>query len=105
MPQFGQAIKELVTNAVIHNDSRSPEVTVTVTQTDETVRIAVADSGPRIPEMERDLLADQAEQTPLYHGSGLGLWLVKLITARSGGTITVEENSPAGNIVRIELSR
>ncbi|MFC7255779.1 PAS domain S-box protein [Haloplanus litoreus] len=105
MPQFGQAITELVTNAVIHNDSPSPEITVTVTQTDETVRIAIADSGPRIPEMERDLLVDQPEQTPLYHGSGLGLWLVKLITARSGGTITVEENSPAGNIVRIELSR
>ncbi|WP_338741061.1 PAS domain-containing protein [Haloplanus salilacus] len=105
MPQFGQAIKELVTNAVIHNDSPSPEVTVTVTQTDETVRLAVADSGPRIPEMERDILVDQAEQTPLYHGSGLGLWLVKLLTARSGGTITVEENSPAGNIVGIELSR
>jgi PAS domain S-box-containing protein len=105
MPQFGQAIKELVTNAIIHNDSPSPEVTVTVTQTDETVRIEIADSGPRIPEMDRDLLVDEAEQTPLYHGSGLGLWLVKLITARSGGTITVEENSPAGNVVKIELSR
>jgi len=105
MPQFGQAIEELVTNAIIHNDSPSPEVTVTVTQTDEAVRIGVADSGPRIPEMERDVLVGEAEQTPLYHGSGLGLWLVKLITARSGGTITVEENSPAGNIVRIELSR
>ncbi|QGX93709.1 PAS domain S-box protein [Haloplanus rallus] len=105
IPQFGQAIEELVTNAIIHSDSPSPEVTVTVTRTDETVRMAIADSGPRIPEMERDLLEDQAEQTPLYHRSGLGLWLVKLITTRSGGTITVEGNSPAGNIVRIELSR
>ena len=104
-PQFGQAIKELVTNAIVHNDSSSPEVTVTVTQTDETVRIEIADSGPRIPEMERDLLVDEVEQTPLYHGSGLGLWLVKLVVARSGGTVTVAENSPAGNIVRIELPR
>ena len=31
----------------------------------------------------------------------MGLWLVKLITARSGGTITVDQNTPTGNIVRI----
>lgn len=55
--------------------------------------------------MELDLLMDEAEETPLYHGTGLGLWLVKLITARSGGTITIEEQSPAGNIVGFELSR
>ena len=78
---------------------------MTVTRTDEAVRIAIADSGPPIPEMERDVLGDDGEETPLYHGGGLGLWLVKLLIARSGGTITVAENSPAGNIVRIELPR
>lgn len=101
--QFGQALTELLTNAVVHNDSKSPEVTATVTQTDESVCIEIADDGPLIPEMERSLLEDEAGETPLYHGSGLGLWLVKLITSRSGGTITFEENSPEGNIVTIEL--
>lgn len=100
-----QAVRELVTNAIVHDDSSSPEVTVTVSRTDETVRVEIADTGPPIPEMERNLLVDEAEQTPLYHGSGLGLWLVKLIITRSDGIITVEENSPVGNVVRIELSR
>lgn len=103
--QFAEAIRELVTNAITHNDSSSPEVTLTATRTDETVRIEIADNGPRIPEMERDLLRKEAEQTPLYHGSGLGLWLVQLILSRSGGSVVFEENSPAGNIVRIELPR
>ena len=103
--RFEQALGELVTNASVHNDSPSPAVTVTATQTDETVRIDIADNGPPIPEIERDVLRDDTEQTPLYHGSGLGLWLVNLIIARSGGTITFEENSPAGNVVRIELPR
>ena len=103
--QFEQAINELVTNAAVHNDSSSPEVTVTGTQVDETVRVEIADNGPRIPETERALLVDEAEQTPLDHGSGLGLWLVKLIIARADGTITIEENSPVGNVVRIELTR
>jgi PAS domain S-box-containing protein len=101
--QFGQALTELLTNAVVHNDSKSPEVTVTVTQNGDSVCIEIADDGPLIPEMERSLLQDEAEETPLYHGSGLGLWLVKLITSRSGGTITFEQNSPEGNVVTIEL--
>ena len=103
--QFGQAIKQLVTNAIVHNDSSSPAVTLTVTETDETVRIEVADTGPQIPEMERNVLMGETEQTPLYHGSGLGLWLVNLIITQSNGIITVAENSPAGNIVSIELSQ
>jgi PAS domain S-box-containing protein len=101
--QLDQAIKELLTNAIDHNDSPSPEASVTVTRTDESVQVAIADTGPGIPEMERNVLANELEQTPLYHGSGLGLWLVNLVIARSGGTISVDENSPAGNIVRIEL--
>ncbi|MFB6228043.1 MAG: ATP-binding protein [Halobacteriales archaeon] len=80
-------------------------MTITVSQNSESVQIAIADHGPCIPEVERDLLSDRTKQTQLDHGSGLGLWLVKLITARSGGTITIEENSPVGNIVSIDISR
>ncbi|MFB6124226.1 MAG: PAS domain-containing protein, partial [Haloferacaceae archaeon] len=101
--EFGEAMRELVTNGIVHNDSSSPEVTLSVTQSDETVRIDIADTGPRIPEMERNVLVSETEQTPLYHGSGLGLWLVNLIITRSNGTITVAENAPAGNIVSIYL--
>jgi PAS domain S-box-containing protein len=103
--QFPQAVRELVTNAVVHNDSASPDVAVAVERNEDVVRIEVADNGPRIPEVERGLLVDEEEQTPLYHGTGLGLWLVRLIVSRTGGTVTVEENTPAGNIVGIEIPR
>ena len=92
-----------VTNAIVHNDSPSPEVEITVTRADGAVRVEIADTGPRIAEMERSILVDDEERTPLYHGSSLGLWLVKLLTSRSGGTVAFEENSPTGNIVTIEL--
>jgi PAS domain S-box-containing protein len=100
--QFAEVLGELVTNAITHDDA-SPAVDITVTRTDGTVRIEVADTGPRIPEMERELLEGLTNQTPLYHGSGLGLWMVRLIVSRSGGTIACAENEPAGNVVSIEL--
>jgi len=42
---------------------------------------------------------------PLYHGSGLGLWLINWIVKRSGGTLEFSENQPRGNVVTIELTR
>ena len=103
--RFEQAVDELVTNAVVHSDSPSPEVTASATETDERVRIEIADDGPEIPAVERELLTGQAEKTPLYHGSGLGLWLVKLLVARSHGTTAVEANTPTGNVVSITLPK
>jgi PAS domain S-box-containing protein len=102
-PEFEYSISELVTNAIIHNDSSSPDVAITVTQLDESTRIEVADNGPRIPEMEREIIVSEVKETPVYHGSGLGLWFVKLVVSQSGGTVTFEKNPPTGNIVGLEL--
>jgi PAS domain S-box-containing protein len=105
MPQLETAVEELLTNAVVHSDRTAPEVTLAVTDDDDRVRIEVADDGPRIPEMERRILVGGAEIDPLFHGSGLGLWLVYWIVTRSDGTLTFHENEPRGNRIRIELPR
>ncbi|AUX09055.1 PAS/PAC sensor signal transduction histidine kinase [Halalkaliarchaeum desulfuricum] len=99
--RFEEALIELLENGIIHTDSDSPEVAITVIRSDGTTHIDIADTGPQIPEMEQNILEENVRQTSVYHGGGLGLWLVKLITTRSGGTITVHENIPTGNIVRI----
>lgn len=101
--QFRQAIKELLTNAIIHNPDDSPKVDVTVTKTGETVQIRIADTGPQIPKMEREVLLGDKKRTQLDHGSGLGLWFVQFLISRSGGSIRFEQNSPTGNIVMLEL--
>jgi|APHM01.1.fsa_nt_gi PAS domain S-box len=103
--RFTQAIEELVENAIEHNDVQPVEVSLSAEQTQDDIQIDVADNGPQIPEMERDVLVKPQERTPLYHGSGLGLWLVKLVISRSNGEIMFEQNSPTGNIISIEIPR
>jgi PAS domain S-box-containing protein len=102
-PELDRAIGELVTNAIVHNDVPSPEVTVSATETSDAVRIEIADDAPQIPEMERKILLEEKHRTPLYHGSGLGLWLVKLVVNRSGGIIRFRQKTPRGNGIIIEI--
>ena len=100
---INQAISELLTNAVIYSDQEEPTVEVTVKDRDDTVAVQIADNGPGIPEMDRMIIMGDADIEPLFHGSGLGLWLVKMIVENSGGSLTFDENEPRGSIVIIML--
>lgn len=104
-PAFDRAVEELLENAIIHSDQDEPTVAVRVVAAEQTIRLAVADDGPGIPQMERDILTEQAEIEPLYHGSGLGLWQVNLIVSQSDGLLELDENDPRGTVVTIHLSR
>lgn len=100
-----QAIEELLTNSIIHANSNDPEISLTITASSDTVSIQVTDDNPVIHEMERKVLTGEKEPTPLYHGSGMGLWLVHLIVNHSGGSLEFDENGVGGNVVSIHYSR
>lgn len=102
---IGTAIEELLTNAIIHAEEDNPTVTVAVSPGVETVTVEVADTNPAIPEMERTVLTGEEPISSLYHGSGLGLWLVNLVVEDSNGVLELEENEPRGNIIRLRLPR
>lgn len=97
------AIAELLDNAVTHSDRRVPTIEVRVWVTDDFVGIRVADDGPGIPAMEREVLFGQADIGPLYHGSGLGLWLVNLVVSDLDGVLEFEDIEPRGSAVTIRL--
>jgi signal transduction histidine kinase len=97
-----RAVLELVENGIEHVDGTAPTVTVSVTDTDDEVLIAVADEGPGIPEVERRIVRGEQTIDPLSHGAGLGLWLVALVVDQSGGELVFEEER-AGSVVRIRL--
>jgi len=98
-----RAVEELVTNAVRHTDREPPTVSVDVTTDGDEAVLSVADDGPGIPEMERKILTAEREIDPLYHGSGIGLWLVSLIVRQSDGRLSFHENDPRGSVVTVRL--
>ena len=102
--QLTVAVENLGENAIEHNPAPAPSVRFAVECTDRSVRVSVADDGPEIPEMERAAIARDRE-TPLLHGSGVGLWLVRWIVDASAGDLAFEARTPEGNVVTIDLPR
>lgn len=99
--EIATAIEELLRNAIVHG-GEEPNVRVRATRTDGRVRLAVHDDGPGIPEQEREVLMGEQEITPLTHGSGLGLWLVREVADASGGELEIEGGED-GTTVWLEL--
>lgn len=98
-----QAVEELLENAIVHSDQETPSIDVQIRECTDGSTLVVADDGPGIHEMDRKVLTEGAGTDQLYHGSGLGLWLVHLIVTHSDGTIMVSENEPRGSIVSIQF--
>jgi signal transduction histidine kinase len=104
VPALELAVENVIENAAKHNDAEEPLVDVSVSGTDERVFLSVADTGPGIPEQERNVLT-KGRETALEHGSGLGLWLVYWVVDRSEGTLRFDDNEPRGSIVTMTLER
>jgi PAS domain S-box-containing protein len=98
-----RGVAELVENAIVHSDRSTPTVEIGVERGDEAIRIGIADDGPGIPSEEVKVLTGERAIEPLYHGSGLGLWLVNWIVSRSEGTLRFEEQDRRGSRVTIDL--
>jgi signal transduction histidine kinase len=118
VPKLSLAVYELVTNAIEHADENDPTVAVTVTTGDgdgETdgdgeddgdngrVTLSVADECPPIPIQEIRVLRGERDVRSVYHGSGLGLWLVYWAVDRSDGDLEFR-TADRGNTVSISLA-
>lgn len=90
---LSSVFRNLVNNAVQHNDSAEPTVTVTVEETDERVRVRVVDNGPGIPEEMKRSLFGEGQKGLESEGTGIGLFLVQSLVESYEGTVRVEDRT------------
>ncbi|MFB6183593.1 MAG: PAS domain S-box protein [Haloarculaceae archaeon] len=108
----------LLNNAVQHNDRETPTVEVSVTETDESVIVAVADDGPGIPDSRKDVIFGKGNSDLSSEGTGIGLYLVRSLTEGFGGRVWVEDrekrsfsssrtqsDDPRGAVFNVELPK
>ncbi len=98
------ALDQALENAIVHNSSGSPHVSVTVTADDETDQgvVRISDDGPPIPSVETNVLNERVETSSTYHGTGVGLWVMQWCVSSLGGELTFE-GGDRGNVVSIAL--
>jgi signal transduction histidine kinase len=95
-----QVLLNLVGNAIKFTEAG--EVRVQVTPTDDTFLVAVADTGPGIPEADQAKIFEEFQQvdsssTRKKGGTGLGLSIAKRIVELHGGRIWVESAPGKGS--------
>ncbi|MBX0302787.1 PAS domain S-box protein [Haloarcula salinisoli] len=101
-PSFERAVEELIDNALKHSGS-DPTVVVSVDIVPNAFTLQIADDGPGLSNTEAKVLESGAE-TPLAHGTGLGLWLAHWIVSSHDGSIeaTVSED---GTTMTVSIPR
>ncbi len=99
----GELFGNLLSNAVVHNDSDHPEVAVSARTVGDRVRVQVADNGPGIPDDRKDRVTEWNVKGVDSPGSGLGLAIANTLANRYDGTLDLADNEPAGTVVTVEL--
>ena len=103
--QIGTVLNEILENAVEHNDRDNREVSITVTPNEPRqhwISITISDNGPGIPAFEREVL-EHGRETPLLHGSGIGLWFVNWVIMLAGGRVSISDREPHGTCVTLTI--
>lgn len=100
---LSSVFRNLLSNAIQHNDKENPEVVISATVADDDVVVRIADNGPGIPDEHKEEIFDQGGMGLESEGTGLGLYLVETLVERYGGTVRVEDNEPTGSVFVVRL--
>ncbi len=121
---LSSVFRNLLKNAVQHNDNEVPEVAVSVTvsgadvaecegqltagedeETDdrEAVTVRIADNGRGISDERKGQIFGKGEKGLESGGTGVGLYLVGSLVESYGGTVAVEDNDPEGAVFAVTL--
>lgn len=97
--------KNLLNNAVRHNDNEQPRVDVSCELRDEEVVVKISDNGPGIPAEQKESIFGKGQKGISSSGTGIGLYLVETLVGQYDGDVSVEDNTPTGTIFSVSLPR
>jgi len=102
---LSSVFRNLLNNAVQHNDKDTPLVEVSCEIRDDDVVVRIADNGPGIPDDKKDVVFGKGERGLGSPGTGIGLYLVRTLVTQYGGEVRAEDNEPTGTTFVVELPR
>ena len=100
-----QVLLNLVRNAIDATERKGSKVSVTMTGRLGAVEVVVADEGTGIDPAIIPNLFQFGASTKGKEGNGMGLWVVKKLLGRHGGTIEVESTLGKGTRFRVVWPR
>jgi PAS domain S-box-containing protein len=110
---LASVFRNILKNAVQHNDKAVAEVDVAVETDAERVRVAIADNGPGIPDAQKESIFGKDEKGLDSDGTGIGLYLVHSLVDSYGGDVRVTDRADHplgaddadGTVFTVELER
>ncbi len=103
---IGEAIKNLIQNALTHGRSAEGEVAIELIERPASYLLCICDRGQGIAAEDRDRVFQRfARGDSSGAGAGLGLAIVRQAIASHGGTIALSDRDGGGLRIDIELPR
>jgi len=100
---LGSVFRNVLKNAVQHNDADVPRITASIERRGETALVRIADNGPGIPDDRKEAVFGRGEKGLESSGTGIGLYLVDTLMAEFGGDVWIEDADAGGTCVCLEF--
>lgn len=102
---LSSVFRNILKNAVQHNRTGNPEVSVSTEVADESVTVRIADNGPGVPDDRKEEIFGKGERGLDSEGTGIGLYLVQSLVDSYDGEVRVEDREAGGSVFVVELER
>ena len=95
--------ENIINNSIFHGKTKI--INITIRADEKMCVITIVDEGIGIPDEIKSHIFDEGFTFGAHKSTGLGLYIVKTIIDRYGGTIKVKDNEPNGVISTIHLKK
>jgi len=102
---LSSVFRNLLNNAVQHNDKDAPVVEIRAEARADTVQVTISDNGPGVPAGQQEAIFGKGERSLESTGTGIGLYLVETLVEQYSGDVRVEDDDSAGATFTVTLPK